>query len=172
MDNQNQKEIMTPPATIANLPEAPEYTLARLCIARLREAGTLPEGVLYEEPFSHAEQSHLLDAAANQYGGVVAVVPQLLRDDHPQATSGVLTVRLAVAVLVTPNVSDMPAQEVASRLMAAIVRALYRWTPEGAGIPYAAVRLEGVEELMTAQYEGLENLIGLALTISKGMLYA
>ncbi len=167
--------MMTRPDSIAAMPAAPEYELARLCIARLQTACTLPAGVVMELPFDRQDQCHLLQAAAQQYRGCVAVMPQPLSDEHPDIRTGVLQVRLAVAAFVTQDAgvdSRLTAQEAAARLMAGVVRALYAWRPEGGYIPSALVKLEGMSPLVTAEYEGLENMVGLALTISKGVLYA
>ncbi len=160
------------PSRITEMPEAPEYRFARLCIARLQAQGLIPHEAILPAPFDNKDQCDKLTGAAGKFDGVVAVIPLPLRDDNPQAQSGVLTVRLAVAAFVTPNtINGVKPQDAASRLMAAIVRSLYRWAPEGNGIPYAAVTLEGVELLDAADYEGMKNLHGLSLTLAKGMSY-
>ncbi len=163
---------MITPSHITELPEAPEYKLARLCIEQLQKKGLLPFESILDAPFDNKDQCQKLTIAAGKFGGSVAVIPQPLRDDNPQVKTGVLNARIAVAVFVTPNaLRDLKAQDAASRMMAAVIRSLYRWRVEGDGIPYVEAKFEGVELLAPQEYEGLQDMQGLALTISKSVSY-
>lgn len=153
--------------TSTELPEAPEYRLAGLLIKHLAEDSTLAPYV-YPEPWDREDQCQGLAMAAQQYSGVVAVLPQppgLLPADS-QAKTGTLAARLVVVVLTTENLHPDRGARQAAGLFYKLINAVMQWDPQSAGIPYALPQVEAIAELDTSKITGLENLTGRDLTLS------
>ena len=148
---------------------AAEYRLAALLIEHLQGDAELSPAVL-AEPFDRTDQCQAIALAAQQHDFAIAVEPlpvQLPSD--PTDRTGVATLRLAVHVLTTTQVTcGQSAAALAAAVQGAVLAACCVFCPEGVrGIPYALPVLESVAELELAKFDELANLTGAAIVLSQ-----
>ena len=147
---------------------AAEYLLAESLIAHLQGDSEL-EGAVIAEPFDRVDQSQAIALAAAQYEFAIAVEPMELQlPTNPDDRTGVVTLRLAVHVMSTQQVtSGISARALAAAVQGAVLARCSSWYPEGmAGIPYALPELERVVELDFSKFEELANLTGSAIILT------
>lgn len=154
------------------IPTAPEYVFAEHLIEYLQE--TLPELTIHPRPWDAADQTQSIAVAAATSRGVVAVSPQppaQLAEDN-EGKTGTFRARVAVLVLVQRNVTAADAPRRAAGTLAAVLGALQSYFPkQGAGIPYAAARVDSIARLNAAEYKEFKEVAGLAVFVSLPVNY-
>ena len=152
--------------------ESPEFVLAKSLIGHLKTVDALGSAVL-EDPFTRDDQAAKLAIAAQACGLAVAVLPGWpTLEQEPANTARVTRCTLAVAVLATTN---LPGHDWAANLHAAVAQTLAAIMDSqhetSRGIPYAEPRLEDIADLDLSQLQGLQNLEGAIIRISKPVSY-
>lgn len=148
----------TSPREVIMIPASPKTIFARDLIGTLQQVPELGPYVL-DQPYSAADQTSTLLTRASQYGGCLAVVPQLVindkqdasvRDAYLQGEWGIVGIVHTVA---WQSAQDLdPAIETAADFMDALlgltIAAVVSWRPHHS--PYGCPMIVGEEAVQLA----------------------
>ena len=144
------------------LPDGPEYVFAQAVIDRLSGKQELADYVI-PAPFDKGDQVSNIALAVAQYDAAIAVMPQApvipwTGTDAPKP--GMVNARVAILVMLTQQVGDVPTVRRLSAVTAAVIRRLYRWSPYDVEATGKAPWIEEITELSTAEVPELKNVDG------------
>lgn len=151
------------------LPDGPEYVFAQAVIDRLAGKKELADYVM-PDPFDAGDQVNNLSLAVAQYDAAIAVMPQAVQPppwkgaDAPK--TGVVIARVAILVMLTQQVGDVPTVRRLSAVTAAVIRRLYRWSPYDVESTGKVPWIEEITPLSTAEVPELQNMDGRAIFLS------
>ncbi len=145
-----------------DLPDGPEYVFAQAVIDRLAGQEKLANYVI-PVPFDKGDQVNNLALAVAQYDAAITVMPQApavpwTGADAPKP--GVVNARVAILIMLTQQVGDVPTVRRLSAVTAAVIRCLYRWSPYDVEATGKEPWIEEITELSTAEVPELKNVDG------------
>lgn len=147
----------------------PEYQYCRDIIARLKQSSALSPSVL-SEPFDAQDQVDQLTLAADQYDLAIAVKPEAINVPYQGADTprpGLYDVTAAILIMTTTHTGNIKAGERIAESTAAVLAALQGWNPDGCELETNLPHVDSINTLLTDEVEGLNNLIGRAVFLTR-----